>query len=39
MRNALELSREIRYQGIMLFAGRVLEQSTNVLPKFVSLRK
>jgi len=33
----LELPREIRDQSITLFARRVLEQSPNVLPQFVSL--
>jgi len=36
-RDALKLPREIRDQGITLLAGRVLEQSPNVLPKLVSL--
>jgi len=39
MRDALELPREIRHQSITLFAGRVLEQPTDMLTKFVSLRK
>jgi len=39
MRDVLEFPREIRHQSIVLFAGRVLEQPTNILTKFVSLRK
>jgi len=35
--DTLKLPREIRDQSITLLAGRVLEQSSNVLPKFVSL--
>jgi len=35
----LELPREIRHQSITLFAGRVLEQPTDMLIKFISLRK
>jgi len=35
--DTLELPREIKDQSIMLFAGRVLEQSPNVLPQFISL--
>jgi len=38
-RDALELLREIRHQSVTLFAGRVLEQPTDMLTKFISLRK
>jgi len=37
MGDALKLPREIRDQSITLLAGRVLEQSSNVLTKFISL--
>jgi len=37
MRDALKLPRKIRDQSVTLLAGRVLEQSSNVLSKFVSL--
>ena len=38
-RDVLEFPREIRHQSIMLFTGRVLKQPTNMLTKFVLLRK
>jgi len=37
MGDTLEFPREIRDQSITLLAGRVLEQSSNVLLQFISL--